>query len=54
MKIVISSSMKYREIIRETLSKLKSLGLKGVFPNLDYSKDFINTNELEKFLNCKL
>lgn len=46
MKIVISCSMKYRDLVRQTISELSLLGLDPIFPNLDYStnnKDDANT-----------
>ena len=39
MKIVIGCSMKYRDLVRETISKLEELGLEPIFPNLDYSEE---------------
>jgi nucleoside 2-deoxyribosyltransferase len=39
MKIVIGSSMKFRSLIKETMSKLKELGFTPLFPNLDYSSE---------------
>jgi len=38
MKIVIGCSMKYRDLVRETVTKLTELGLIPLFPNLDYSQ----------------
>ena len=31
--------MKYRDIVRDTISRLMALGLEPVFPNLGYNKD---------------
>ena len=39
MKIVIGSSMKYRDLVREAISKLENLGLKPIFPNPDFSSE---------------
>jgi len=53
MKIVLGCSMKYRDLVRETISKLESLGLEPIFPNLNYStdnKDDANTIEEKKRL----
>ncbi len=38
-KIVISSSMKYRSLIKSTMEKLESLDYQPLFPNLDYSSE---------------
>ncbi|PCI29214.1 hypothetical protein COB55_02615 [Candidatus Wolfebacteria bacterium] len=37
MKIVIGCSMKYRDLVRTTVSKMGDLGLEPSFPNIDYS-----------------
>jgi len=53
MKIVIGCSIKYRDLVRDTISKLKKLGQEPIFPNLDYSKenrDDANTLEEKKRL----
>jgi nucleoside 2-deoxyribosyltransferase len=53
MKIVIGCSMKYRDLVRDTISKLEAIGLQPIFPNLDYStdnKDDANTIEEKKRL----
>lgn len=39
MKIAIGCSMKYRDLVRETVTKLTELGLIPLFPNLDYSQE---------------
>ena len=39
MKIVIGCSMKYRDVVREVMEKLSSLGIGPLFPNLDYSDE---------------
>lgn len=39
MKIAIGCSMKYRDLVRETVIKLTELGLIPLFPNLDYSQE---------------
>ena len=38
-KIAIGSSMKYRSIVKDAFTKLSSLGLQPLFPNMDYSDD---------------
>jgi len=38
-KITISSSMKFRSLIKTTLKELKNLGYTPLFPNLDYSSE---------------
>ncbi|MFA5211466.1 MAG: nucleoside 2-deoxyribosyltransferase [Patescibacteria group bacterium] len=38
-KIIIGSSMKFRNIIKETMKKLDDLGFVAVFPNIDYSEE---------------
>jgi nucleoside 2-deoxyribosyltransferase len=38
-KIAISSSMKFRSLIKETMEKLENLGYTALFPNLDYSSE---------------
>ncbi|MCX6716771.1 MAG: hypothetical protein NTV72_02530 [Candidatus Taylorbacteria bacterium] len=53
MKIVLGCSMKYRDLVRDTISKLESLGLEPIFPNLNYSSnntDDANTPEEMKKL----
>ncbi len=35
MKIVLSCSMKYRDLVREIMNQLKDLGITPIFPNLD-------------------
>ena len=53
MKIVLGCSMKYRDLVQETISKLETLGLEPIFPNLNYStdnKDDANTIEEKKRL----
>jgi nucleoside 2-deoxyribosyltransferase len=45
--------MKYRDLVRDTISKLGALGLEPIFPNIDYStdnKDDANTIEGNKKL----
>lgn len=45
--------MKYRETIKEVISKLEKLHLEPIFPNLDYNennKDDINISEEKKRL----
>jgi len=36
-KIVIGGSMKCRDIIKNTMSRLRDLGFEPLFPNIDYS-----------------
>ena len=53
MKIVIGCSMKYRNLVRETMKNLEMIGITPLFPNLDYStenKDDANTIEEKKRL----
>ncbi|KKQ18853.1 MAG: MazG nucleotide pyrophosphohydrolase [Berkelbacteria bacterium GW2011_GWB1_38_5] len=53
MKIVIGSSMKFRSLVKETLKKLKTIGVDAEFPNIDYShksSDEANTIEEKKRL----
>lgn len=53
MKIVLGCSMKYRNLVKDTISKLELLGLEPIFPNLDYSinnNDEANTIEEKKRL----
>jgi nucleoside 2-deoxyribosyltransferase len=52
-KIAVGCSMKYRDVVRETVKKLTELGLEPVFPNLNYSNensDKANTPEEKKRL----
>ena len=37
-KVVISSSMKYKELIKKSINYFKAIGVEAVFPNIDYSK----------------
>ncbi len=39
MKISIGSSMKYRDLVRETINNLNNIGITPLFPNLDYSTE---------------
>jgi len=51
--IAIGCSMKYRSLVKETVEKLTVLGLKPLFPNLDYShenEDKADTPEEKKRL----
>ncbi|MGM0629298.1 MAG: hypothetical protein ACQESA_02630 [Patescibacteria group bacterium] len=51
MKIVISSSMKYKELIKNTTEELKELGFIPLFPNLNAEDERpINTGEEVKRL----
>ncbi|MGM5483149.1 MAG: hypothetical protein ACQESF_06810 [Nanobdellota archaeon] len=54
MKITICSSMKYKNLVKETMENFKALGIKPLFPNLDYNstnnKDNTNTIEEKKRL----
>ena len=53
MKIAIGCSMKYRDLVRETMAKLAELGLNPLFPNLEYSHentDKADTSEEKKRL----
>ena len=56
MKIVIGCSMKYRNLVRETMKNLNDIGITPLFPNLDYStedKDDANTMEEKKRLSLE-
>lgn len=54
MKITICSSIKYKDLVKETMENFKALGIKPLFPNLDYNstnnKDNTNTTEEKKRL----
>lgn len=53
MKIAISCSMKYRDLVRGTMTNFEKLGITPLFPNLDYStenKDRENTPEEKRRL----
>lgn len=39
MKLVIGSSMKYRDLARKVLLECQEIGVNAVFPNLDYSHE---------------
>jgi len=36
--VVISSSMKYKELIKKTIKAFNEIGINAVFPNINYSK----------------
>ncbi|MDD5084003.1 MAG: nucleoside 2-deoxyribosyltransferase [Candidatus Moranbacteria bacterium] len=38
-KIAIGSSMRFRDVVKETIAALESFGLQPLFPNIDYSFD---------------
>lgn len=38
-KIVISSSMKFRSLVKTTMKELKKMGYTPLFPNLDYGSE---------------
>ena len=38
-KIVISSSMKFRSLVKATMQNLGELGFTPLFPNIDYSSE---------------
>jgi len=45
--------MKYRDLVRETMSNLREIGLEPISPNLDYgteNKDDANTTQVKKKL----
>lgn len=44
MKITISCSMQYRNLIKEVMAQLTELGFYPLFPNLDYNSE----NEIDK------
>ena len=53
MKIAIGCSMKYRDLVRNTMIDLEKIGVIPLFPNLDYgakNKDCANTIEEKKRL----
>jgi nucleoside 2-deoxyribosyltransferase len=53
MKIAIGCSMKYRDLVRETMKNFETMGITPLFPNLDYStenKDDANIIEEKKRL----
>ena len=53
MKITIGCSMKYRDLVRETMKNFETVGVTPLFPNLDYrneNKDDANTIEEKKRL----
>lgn len=53
MKIVIGCSMKYTNLVRETMKNFETVGITPLFPNLDYSsenKDDANTIDEKKRL----
>jgi len=49
-KITVSSSLKFKEEIRQTIKKLSDLGIEGLFPNLDssLSKDDLTLEVMKK------
>jgi len=49
-RITISSSLKFKELIRQTISDLKQLDIVGVFPNLDsnIAKEDVNVEYMKK------
>ena len=53
MKIAIGCSMKYRDLVRETVARLEKIGITALFPNIDYSaenKDHADTPAEKKCL----
>lgn len=38
-KITLCGSMKFRSVIKTTMQKLEKIGLKALFPNIDYSTE---------------
>ncbi|HCC08235.1 MAG TPA: hypothetical protein DEP72_08790 [Clostridiales bacterium] len=38
-KILIGGSMKYRDIIKNTMKELECLGFEAIFPNIDYTQE---------------
>ena len=38
-KVVIGSSMKFRNLVRATMKELENLGFTPLFPNIDYSSE---------------
>ncbi len=51
--VVISSSMKYYDSIKSTISKMKYLGFKPSFPNLDYTPkgEILTKDEIQYLAN---
>lgn len=41
-KIAIGCSMKYRDVLSDTMEKLSEMGLQPLFPNLDYSSENVD------------
>lgn len=39
LKIVIGSSMRFRDVVKATMEQLRHLGLKPLFPNVDMSSE---------------
>lgn len=52
-RITISSSLKYKEIIRQVISDLRQVGVLGLFPNLDgnVAKEDVNLEFMRKIEN---
>ena len=50
LKITLSSSLKYKEIVRDTIKNLELLGILAVFPNLDsgVAKEDVNVEFMKK------
>jgi hypothetical protein len=50
VQITLSSSLKYKEIIRETIIRLEKVGINGIFPNLDsgVAKEDVNLDFMRK------
>ncbi|MFH0856641.1 MAG: nucleoside 2-deoxyribosyltransferase [bacterium] len=38
-KIIIGGSMKFRDLIKETMGRFKNLGITALFPNIDYTSE---------------
>ncbi len=47
-KIVISSSMKFKDLVESTMREFESIGFTPLFPNLDYSKKHVDLTIQEK------
>ena len=53
MKITIGCSMRYRDLVKDTISTLKQNGFTPLFPNLDFgteNKDYATTTQEKKRL----
>ncbi len=51
-KICISASLKFKDLIKETMRRFNEIGIKAMFPNLDsgLSKDQLTQEVMKKFI----